>query len=112
MKKTYQTPTMDLQNFVPNEHVAACYLVHCPVHLNPQNYNDYSHAGKNQWFEKSASELLAGGITQSQLDHIDSLPADTAVGSHSLTAALGNDGVMSHSDVQLKTDRNGTNFGS
>lgn len=111
MKKEFVSPELNTQNFVPNENVAACYLVHCPTHFD-SNYNDMSHAGKNQWWEKSRQELLDAGVSESQLDYIDSTPADTAIGSHNLTIALGNDASCTHSEVQLKWDNEGTNFGS
>lgn len=111
MKKEYQTPELNLQQFMPNENVAACYLVHCPTHFN-SNYNDFPHAGKNQWFEKSRAELLAAGVTEDQLNYIDSTPANTAIGSHNMSLELGNDGLQTHNEVQIKWDNDGTNFGS
>ena len=38
MKKTYVKPIMEMEGFVPNEYVAACYLVTCKLHTGEGSF--------------------------------------------------------------------------
>ncbi len=111
MKKEYLKPELNAQSFAPNENVAACYLVQCPLHFNP-SYSEYSHSGRGQYWEKSRQEMLDAGLTEAQLDKIDAGAAGADMGGYTITTALGNDGVMKHTNVFVKWDNVGTNFGS
>lgn len=111
MKREYQSPTLNTQNFVPNESVAACYtlvhtsdnwLVECPSHLGP-SWDDYPHAGRNQKWTKTTEELIAAGVPEAQLRYVGSTPASTDIGSHILkNIDLGGDGVMTHTNVLIQ----------